>query len=338
MAYSWTFANVWNDSLIQKERAVEPRDYIWASELGGSYINRFYKMQGIKPTNPPNLRSMRKFQAGNIWEYVVYNVLKRAGLIISTQDKIRHQYEGLIMVSGKQDFIVGGTPNFDKAVEEIKDQDLPEMLYNSSMAIIEKLRGMNVVELEKYVLEIKSSAGNMYDMYERNGAASDNHQLQCFHYLIGGGFDEGRVVYINKDNCLLLEFPIYRNDTKLEQMYRNDIAQMTEYITSGAPPKKEDEVLFDPNTLTFKMNYKVEYSDYLTMIYGYERPELYRERWDKLVKSWNRVYKRCVNGDKMTKLNLEAIVEVKKVFSNFDELVSVGEGNKSFLVADSEEE
>lgn len=334
----WEFANVWNASLIGSEREIVKRDYIWASELGGSFINRYYKMMGVKPTNPPNMRSLRKFQAGNIWEYVIYNVLKRAGLIISTQNRITHQYDGLLMVSGKQDFIAGGIPDLDRAEAELRDQDLPEILYSSSMAIVNKLREKKLVELEKIVLEIKSSADNMFGMYERANRAADNHYLQAFHYLIGTGMNEAHIVYINKDNCMLLELPLYRSDKSIEDLYRKDIEQMTYFIKNEVVPPKEDEVSFNTQSLSFRINWKIEYSDYLTLIYGYDRPELFREKWDKPIKSWNRVLKRCINGDNMTKGNIEAISDIRKHFPNFDDYVEVGRANKDILINDDNDE
>src|SRR6185295_1528178 len=79
---SWGFAGVWNQSLtVRQERPLVPRDYVWASEIGGSMIDRYLKMQGVQPSNAPNLRSLRKFQAGDIWEWLCALVLKRAGIL-----------------------------------------------------------------------------------------------------------------------------------------------------------------------------------------------------------------------------------------------------------------
>ena len=42
-AKDWSFSSTWNDGLIPVERKPEPRDYIWASELGGAMIDRYLK-------------------------------------------------------------------------------------------------------------------------------------------------------------------------------------------------------------------------------------------------------------------------------------------------------
>ena len=96
----WAFEQIWNDSLTPVERNPEPRERIFASELGGAMIDRFLKMKGVAYSTPPNMRSLRKFQAGVYWEWVISLVLKRAGLIISQQDRLEYAYDGLLPVSG----------------------------------------------------------------------------------------------------------------------------------------------------------------------------------------------------------------------------------------------
>jgi hypothetical protein len=73
------------------------------------------------------------------------------------------------------------------------------------------------------------------------------------------------------------------------------------------------------------------------MLYGYERPDIYRQTWDKKISSFNRTLKRVVNGDKMTKLNLETIEEAKKVFPEWDKYIEIGIANKGILTEEEEE-
>ena len=99
----WGFAQIWNESLEEGNgrKPPQPRQKIWASEPGGSYIDRYLKMTGVEPSNPPNPRSLRKFEAGNIWEAIVGYVLKRAGILQSRQNWLTYTYEGLIPITGK---------------------------------------------------------------------------------------------------------------------------------------------------------------------------------------------------------------------------------------------
>jgi hypothetical protein len=332
----WEFAKVWNDSLLKEHsRPIEPRDYIWASEIGGAYADRYLRMTGIAPTNPPNNRSLRKFQAGNIWEFVIQFVLTRAGILISRQQHLKFQYDGLLAVTGRPDFMVGGVPNIDKAKEDIMAMGLPGMMHSASMAIVEKLEGMHKVELKEIFLEIKSSSELMWPKYEIGGADA-RHKAQIFHYLKSTGMDEGHVVYINKDNCLLLEYPVY-NPGPDEKFYKDDIEAMTQIYKEGKYPKEED-VIFEPVTCRFRTNWKVEYSNYLTMLYGHESPENYRFKYKKLVDGMNRVMKRCINGDKMTKANLEIISDAKRLFPNWDEIVDMAKVTNVNIEEETEEQ
>src|SRR3990167_9806570 len=69
---NWTFTDIWNKSILdRKERPTIARNRLWASELGKSHLDIYLKMQGEITTNPPNARSLRKFEAGNIWEWIV---------------------------------------------------------------------------------------------------------------------------------------------------------------------------------------------------------------------------------------------------------------------------
>lgn len=318
----WEFANVWNQSLeVRKPRTLEPRDYVWASEIGGGMLDRYLKMSGVQPSNAPNNRSLRKFQAGDIWEWLCALVLKRAGILQEQQTKLSYQYPGLLRVSGKLDFLAGGQPDWRKARKELSFLGLPEMLENASLAIINNLesRFRNDV-LKTIVLEIKSCSTFMYAKYEKSKQPGVNHRSQEFHYLKALGMNEGHVVYVCRDDCMLLEFPVL-NPSFVESEYVADLTEITGYILNKERPALEREILFDNNLFRFEKNWKIEYSNYLTMLYGFKTPMEYREKVDKTVASLNRTFKRCVVGDKMTKLNLEVIEIAKRQFPAWDEFV-----------------
>jgi len=49
----------------------------------------------------------------------------------------------------------------------------------------------------------------------------------------------------------------------------------------------------------------------------------YQNMFSPVARKWNRVFKRIVNGDKMTKKNLEVIEEIKRAFPKLDEYVEL---------------
>ena len=134
---SWGLAEVWNKSLEKMEvRDPEPRSHLWASELGKAPIDLYLKLKGVKPSNPPNARSMRKFEAGNVFEWIVSLILKRAGVLKEQQHWCSHQYPGLMKVTGKADFIAGGTPDYVKWKKELEILELPNVFVRATENLI----------------------------------------------------------------------------------------------------------------------------------------------------------------------------------------------------------
>lgn len=338
---AWQFGTIWNQSLLERpERERIPRENIWASEIGGAYIDRYLRMTGVKPTNPPNARSLRKFMAADIWEWIVSFVLKRAGILIESQERLSYQYPGLCEVTGKLDFLAGGQPDWEHARAEVESIGLPKLIENASLSIIKQLSGRFGTEpLETIVLEIKSLGSYIFDRYETLKEPAPHHQGQTFHYLKAKGLHEGHVVYVCRDDCRIAEFGVF-NPGHAEDDYKLDIEQMTEYVKTKQQPPKELEVLFDKLTFKFRTNWHIEYSSYLTLLYGYKEPIDYRDRWKSQVSSWNRVFKRCVTDQRMTVKNEMAIANALNTYPNWWDLVKQAKNaakQDPAIIADAEE-
>jgi len=315
----WSFGQIWNESLVnRKERQMRPRNRIWASEVGGSMIDRYLKMTGVKPTNPPNMRSLRKFEAGNIWEWIVGLVLKRAGIFIGEQGWVEYRYPGLLPVTGKIDFLAGGKPDWEKASAELNG--LPECISRATQDIITHFKNKFPFGMDELILEVKSCSSFMFEHYERSGFASKNHSFQAFHYLKAKNMREAHIVYISKDDARMLEIGVF-NPSPLEEEYRKDIEMMTGYIKRNEQPPKEKEIVFDKDFGRFSKNWKVAYSSYLTKIYGYKNQKEFDDKYVSQVSRWNRVLKRVVDKKNMTKKNLEVIKEIEKEYPDFEDKV-----------------
>jgi hypothetical protein len=305
----WNFVTVWNQCLDNvQDRPVVPRNYIYASELGQSFISRYLKMNAVVPTNPPNERSRRKFQAGNLWEWVVGMVLISAGLMKKKQLRVETELKGLLRVSGRLDFVVGGAFDYDaakKKITEIKDSlllldlELPPFFFTAIDKFVDDNKGKLLREV---VFECKSVGSYMMEKVQKSGAMH-HHVLQDFHYVYGNEdqVQEGKVCYIDRDSCLMAEFDVLNNEENFK-LYKNDIKQMTEHYNKGfdkknplrlAPPK-DPHILFEEGTWRFTKNFNVEYSNYLTMIYGFETPEDFRNSCQSKIAAWSRAFRRYV--------------------------------------------
>ena len=324
----WSFSQIWNKSLEQREeRKMTPRSHIWASELGKSYIDRWYKMKGEVPSNPPNARSLRKFEAGNVFEWIVEMVLKRAGILIDAQEWVEYQMPGLPRVTGKLDHLVGGDPDWEKVEAEINGDTMPEFMTRASRAVVKYFRREYPDGLKPIVLEIKSVGSLMFHRYEEFRSPEPTHALQLYHYLLAKDLLEGHIVYISKDDLMLVELGVMR-PSPIEADYGRDVETMGKLMKNSDPPEKEPEIIFDKTTKRFRLNWKVTYSPYLTKVYGYKDQAEFEGKYKGKMAQWNRVVSRVSENLKMTDHNKSVILDIKEVFPDFKERVKRTDSNK----------
>jgi hypothetical protein len=328
---SWNLADPWNEAAMSESRPLLPRDYLFASEIFGSKIDTYLKMLSIQPTNPPNDRSNRKFFAGHVWEFIVKQVLLCCGIYQQEEIKIdATPYPNLLSVHGRLDFVAGGYVDRDEAFAKIKEHHLPETLHGIANRAINKWHGMN---LEKVILEIKSVALFTYDYIEKRRKPLDGHVGQTYHYERNNkeGY-KGYIAYVSKDTTLLSQFGLPKTD--IEAAYKQYIAKMTYYYTRREQPPLEPLMGFDDSVGNFSKNLKVEYSNYLSMLYGYSSPDDYRRNIQPTILRWNNVLGRYakVEGGALTPMgklvkispeNKEVRAEIIKSGYSFDELVQI---------------
>ena len=311
----WTFFDLWNESLISNVRSATPtpRERMWATEIGRAFIDRYLKMKGITYTNPPNPRSLRKFEAGNIWEAIIGYVLRRAGILIDSQEWIRYQYEGLLPVTGKLDYMAGGKPDYEKALSGLKTEFswLTPFISKATENIVKSLQEKYPDGLEKIILEVKTCSSFMFEFYER-GKANPMHKLQGFHYLKAKDMREAHIVYISKDDARIVEIGIF-NPSPLEDIYRRDIEKMTNYFRSNTEPPKEKPIIYDDILEKFSANWKMGYSVYLTKLYGLKNQKEFDDKYKPTVAKWNRILKRIKEGKKITDKNKEALAQIEEM-------------------------
>lgn len=352
IGHKWRFSEIWNEALhTLPERPLVKRQHIWASELGQSKIDRYLKMNAHPFSNPPNDRSLRKFSAGHIWEWILGFVLTSTGILKEKQLRGEVELPGLLRVTGKLDFVAGGFVDWDKARADITQMqklfsasigDMPPIIFHAAANIIntmQKKYGAN--PLEEIILEVKSVSSYMSEKIQKTGLPMPHHVLQNLHYVIANKLP-GAVNYICKDDCIVSEFSVLPSKPLLK-LYHDDVRAMTELINNTGKnylkniPEKEPEANFVLGLFRFEKNFMVEYSPYLTYVYNYKTPEDFRLKWQKDISSWNRTFKRVVTGAKMTPLNLSVISEVKKVFPEFDLYVEKAKKSGVFDVAEDDD-
>lgn len=325
MSDHYDFTRVWNETLEQRaERPIEPREHVWASELGKAPVDIWLKMKGTAPTNPPNNRSLRKFEAGNIWEWVVSIILNRCGLIHDAQRRCEFQYDGLLKVTGKLDFLMSFTPVDSESAAftvnaMLEAMKLPEVFVRAGRSLAETLAKSGGIP--RTILEIKSTSAFMFDRYEAKRSASRNHRLQLFHYLKSTGLERGEVCYICRDDCRMLSVPVV-NPSATEDDYKWHIAEITGFWNANQQPPIEKCLVWDEDTGKFSANWQVAYSGYLTMIYNFRDQQHFDDTFKPVASRWNRVMTRMKNGDKMTDKNKAALDEIRAAGYDPDKLIA----------------
>lgn len=311
---TWGVSEIWNAALADREeRKLEKRDYLWASELGNSPIDTFLKMNATPYSNPANERARRKFEAGNVFEWIVSLMLKRADILRDSQTRFEHQYDTLLRVSGKGDFIAGGQYDPENAKEFLKfleDSEMPEVFIRCFSRVGEYLAKTYPEGIAEMPLEIKSVSSFAMDKLEVQRTPIARHRVQLFHYLISGKYKKGLIIYLCRDDLRMMEFAV-TNPSHVEEEYKAAISVISGYVKNGMTPPKEKLIVFDEEYGKFSKNFGVEWSPYLTMLYGFEEPRAYSEIYGKKASNWNRVMKRVCEGAKMTDKNLDVLKEME---------------------------
>lgn len=285
-------SHLWNDSLILEDRPAKAREYGWASELSKSLIDRYLAMRGVEPSNRPNARSRRKFFAGNIWEFVAGLVIAQLGLMAEQQQVVWVE-DCAIPIKGKLDYLVQGIPNYSAARDTLNKLPLQKEIIDRFLKTIDLFeQTYGYEEIQPMVHEIKSCSEFVIDKITGGGCIV-GHDRQIYHYLRGLKMPTGHIDYISKNDSLMAERIITQSeDIKIQ--YESDLSKLKTYIDANEQPPKEPLILFEEK---FTKNFNVEYSNYITDIYGFKEPSDYSDLVKGKIASFNRVLKRIKDID-----------------------------------------
>lgn len=305
----WSISKIWNESIEQKEeRPATPRNRLWASELGKSDIDIYFKLLGTEPSNPFDSRAKRKFEAGNLFEWIVKMVLVRSGIYKESQKWIGNNEFGM-EVSGKLDHLAGGKPDYENAEKIIQEMDLPELFSRATKNILEYFKKEYTNGLPEQGIEVKSVSSFGIEKVYFLGKGIMGHDLQAFHYAYNTKIPFN-LLYICRDDLRMAEIPISPDDKELLEKYQNKIVRISEFYNKKEEPLKEPEIVWEEDTKRFSKNFNLEYSPFLTKIYGFSSPDEYDEKVGSKIESWNRVITRIKDGKDMTDNNKEKISEM----------------------------
>jgi hypothetical protein len=175
-----------DDSLREKENSREKKEQIsWhISSIGSCMRGQYLSRQGAKPDTEIDNRLLRVFDKGNKEEAWLIGLIKenkkvRDGLI-TVEEQVRVEDKDL-GISGRADLLL--QQGDKKRLYEIKSKNSLSFRY-------------------------------MIGPYGKGPQREHEYQLWTYLYLLD--IPEGRLVYSSKDNSLILEFIVYRNNQALK--------------------------------------------------------------------------------------------------------------------------
>jgi len=277
----WSIQDLWNKELRLERKDTKERDYISASDIGSPFIDRYYKMKGVQPTNPYEDRVLRVFAAGNEFHWLLAKTFEKIGILQSKEELVVvPETKKTLKVLGYYDMLLGGFTDWNEARKRVKEYGFSEFIEAVSLKIIDYLEKEFPKGLDPLVCEIKSVNSNAFwAKKDYIGEGYPHHRLQLFTYLKALNLPEGRLLYISKDDLSIQEGVVLRSSQALEEQWQEDVEKMTYYYRKDIVPPKEDDIVFNEEKKKWEVNWRVARSPYLTLITGKSK-----EEWEKEVK------------------------------------------------------
>lgn len=279
---TWSIQEAWNKELEAERRDIKERNYINASDLGGSFLDRYYKMKGIQPSNPYESRVLRIFAAGNEFHHLLQKVFEKIGILKSKEKLvIIPEADKTLKVLGYYDMELGGFADWNEARKRIKEYGFSVFIEAASLRIIDIFEKEFPKGLDPILCEIKSINSNAFwAKKDYIGAGYPHHKLQLYTYLKALNLPEGRLLYVSKDDLSLQEGLVMLDSKELAEEWNKDIETMTDFYRKDIVPPKEDDIVFNEEKKRYEINWRVARSPYLTKITGKSK-----EEWEKETRS-----------------------------------------------------
>jgi len=282
MAKTFSITNIWNEKLSVFHAEAKKRNYISASDIGKPFLDRYWKMKGVKPTNTPDARILRVFDAGNLFEWLVIKVFTMTGLLQGSQVQVRiPKTKNHMAVLGYIDLILGGNPDWNKSRARILEEDLPDWVKIRSQKLIDNLEEKYPDGLEPIVVEVKSVNSRAFwgkkNINKETGLFKGykHHQFQLYTYLLGQDIKKGRLFYISRDDLTVVENGININP-KMTEAWLKDVKTMSHYYQNNIEPEQPPDLIFEEGK--WRSNWMKGWSPYLTKMTGLTKSK-WENRW-----------------------------------------------------------
>ncbi len=191
-----------NNQIRKENDSREKKEQLgwYVSSLGSCLCGTYLSRLGLKPDEEFDDRTLRVLRVGNQTENWIIDLIKQ-----------QEGYRALTQTS----------------------------LMNSEL----NLRGRYDLYLQhietgkELIYEIKSKHSKSFWYMEKKGeGAAEQHKMQLWTYLYLAKIEEGRIVYVSKDDLSILEYPIFLKDEKLKEIVLDQIGILNEAWKKKLPP------------------------------------------------------------------------------------------------------
>lgn len=178
-----------NNKVNEKREKKEQKSW-YISGLGSCMTGRYLQRLGKEPDVPFDDRTLRVFSCGNIFEEWIINLIKENNVgEIETQGGVG---DDKLNVTGYWDLKV-------------------------------------TIDNKPILYEIKSKHSKSFWYMDKKGEGANlQHQMQLWTYLWLAEIEDGRILYISKDDLSILEYPIKRSDEKLKKLVFDELNLLNE--------------------------------------------------------------------------------------------------------------
>jgi len=263
----WTIQDLENEYLEEKfRRTQKPVDKWRGSDMGSCFRKRIYARQGVQPTETLDERTRRVLDTGDIFHWKYQNFLKRIGILVAKEIEIVNKEYNYI---GHFDALVGGKPKVEKKHFEFIDKQTGEKKFNEKMYNWTIKRMKKIKELPLLLYDFKTQHSQSFYYLEKQGPQKE-HVYQVASYLTfidkkKYPVNQGRILYISKDDSRLLEFTVEFNK-KMEQKIKDELKELQRYWDEKKLPDKLPDVENQSGKLS--PNWRCRFCPYLTHCKG----------------------------------------------------------------------
>ena len=272
MTNNWSLSTLVKDLICFNTMTPEPRERLWASDLGKMHIDTYLKLKGVPETNPTTGDGMFNMYMGKQIELGIIQMLKDCGVAHESQTRLEIKLDGCLPLTGKPDIVLE-VKDWEEAIKNVKvenDDSNPERAESKKQKLIALMRDWQKrypEGLPKTAFEIKSVSDWGYNNAKIIGWREAYHHyfLQTYTYLYGLDLPEVHLLFVSKGSKMMTEEIVILKNENDEAEWKKEIKELSDAFYSNTEPTPPPLMLkngWGKDALNWNINWS-NYRDYI---------------------------------------------------------------------------